>query len=346
MMLYLCPYLISQLNTHNLKLNMGINIMEVKGKKISLLVGVNRRVPDIAVSMSFLFNGVANCCLKKLSCNCAPTEKKEVMRGGHEAALAYAIFETVRDKLVGSPLETGKSRVSNISCKYINGFFTINWNCQGTGSSLRKTAGLAISCLHPHKLFSKYSENIKFLSMRAGNKEEFAYCVKKVNDGLKEIYITSVGKINIDITKLKDILAIIEKKIPALENIGPGAEPHYVNEEAKIEYPFIKCNGAGAAAVADYIRSNSGGMGVDVVNNGVIIYNTSWASKHKQLADNRRINDFVEKKYNKFNVDEFYAIFTYFSLTQGYIGAKTAANIIKTKYTAKKMGDLIKEILK
>ncbi len=321
--------------------------MEVHDKGITLTVGISKKVADIAVSMTFTFPNIAECCLKGLMCNCADGGNG-VMNGSAEAALAYALFEAIRDKLISSPLELSKSRVSNISCRTIGGSLVIGWNCQGTGSSLRKTCGLAIGCLYPHKLFSKYSENYKFLSGKGGNKDEFIYCVKKMNEGIKNgVQLTAVGKINTDNNKLKDIMSVISNKLPALENLGSGVQPEYPKEKSENSaenFPFIKCSGITAAAVADYIRTNSGGMGVDVTNNGVVIYNHSWKSKQKQLSENRRIKDYVVKKYERLG-DEFANLFAYFILTQGYANGDTAAKVIKGKQHANKLIELIKNAL-
>lgn len=316
--------------------------MEVHNKNISLVVGVSKKVPDIAVGMSFSFPNMSEKCLKMLMCNCAKSH--ELVHGSHEAALGYALFETIRDKLVSSPLEVSKSRVSNISCRSINNALSISWNCQATGSSLRKTCALAVSCLHPHKLFSKYTENIKFLSGKGGSKDEFAYCVKKMTEGIKKsIQLVAVGKINTDKSKLGDILDVIVKKVPAMENIGNGSEPVIKAPETKEEeYPIIKVHGIAAACVAEYIRSNSGGMGVDVVNKGVVIYNMSWHTKQKQLSEGRRIDDYVNKKYKKLG-DEFSNVFAYFTLTQGYANADSIASILKSHQQPAKLASLIKE---
>jgi hypothetical protein len=319
--------------------------MEVRNKNLSLVVGVSKKVPDIAVNMTFSFPGIAECCLKSLLCNCSEGGKP-LMKGSAEAALSYALFETIRDKLVSSPLELSKSKVSNISCRSIGNSLSISWNCQGTGSSLRKTCGLAAGCLHPHKLFSKFSENIKFLSGKGGNKEEFMYCVKKMSENIKKgVQLVAVGKINVDDKKLKDIMGVISNKVPDMENLGSGTAPSFASAEESEEYPLIKCSGVAAASVADYIRSNSGGMGVEVVNNGVIVYNMSWESKRKQLADTRRINDYVQKKYEKLGA-EFPNLYAYFILTQGYANGDTVAKVIKTKQSASKLSAMIKETLK
>jgi hypothetical protein len=99
-----------------------------------------------------------------------------------------------------------------------------------------------------------------------------------------------------------------------------------------------------AAAVADYVRTNSGGMGVDVTNHGVVVYNHSWKSKQKQLSENRRIKDYVGKKYERLGGD-FANVYAYFILTQGYANGDTAAKVIKSKQQAGKLTDLIKGAL-
>ncbi len=321
--------------------------MEVHDKNITLTVGVYKKSSDITVNMTIAFPGVAECCLKGLMYNCADGGKG-AMKGSAEAALAFALFEAVRDKLVSSPLEMTKSRVSNIACHAIGGTISIGWNCQGTGSILRKTCGLAVGCLHPHKLFSKYSENYKFLSGKSGNKDEFAYCVKKMAEGIKNgVQLVAVGKINTDNSKLKDIMGVIAGKLPAAESLGAGTAPSYPEDKSEDDvkkYPVIKCSGVAAAAVAEYVRANSGGMGVEVTNVGVVVYNHSWNSKQKQLAENRRIKDFVEKKYVKVGT-EFSNVFAYFILTQRDANANTAAKVIKGKQTPDKLAELIKGAL-
>lgn len=319
--------------------------MEVHNKNISLCLGVSKRVPDIAVSLSIPFSGVAPCCLKKLMCNCA--DGSGLMKGSEEAALSFALFEAIRDKFVGSALELSKSRVSNMSCATVGGNLVIRWNCQGTGSSLRKTCGLAVSCLNPAKLFSKYTENIKFLSGKGGNKEQFNYCAKKLAEGIKKhITIAAVGKINTDKEKLNEILKVVQNKMPDVEiPKDTEAPPKHESKDSEDSYPLVKCSGLAAACIADYIRSNSAGMGVQVVESGVIVYNTSWETKKKQIREDRRIKDYVQKKYDKLGA-EFSTIFAYFILTQNYADSETVAKVIKNKPKPADLVALIKAALK
>lgn len=316
--------------------------MNVKSKNIQLTVAFTKRVSDIAVCISIPFSGIAQCCLKKLSCNCS--EPSELMQGSEEAALAYALFETVRDKLTGSALEVFKTKVSNISCYAIGDIFSIQFNTQATGTNLRKTCGLALSCFSPQKLYSKYSENIRMLCGKPGKKTEFNYCVKKMIDGIKKsVDIVCVGKIKTDNSKLKDIVDVIQNKMPEMD--APSAKESEAPPKRQKHdevYPVIKCSGIAAAGVADYLRSNFNGVSLEVSSHGVVVYNTT--SKLDQLKDKHRIKDYFEKKYNRLD-NEFANLFAYFSLTQKYVNSDTLSKIINGKLTPSKLTEFTAKAL-
>lgn len=322
--------------------------MIVKLKQISLTVGQTRKVADIVVSISIPFKGVCDKCLNRLKSSCGPPE--ELMGGSEEAALAFALYETIRDKLSGSPLEIMKNRCTNINVANISGNLVISFHTAGTGSSLRKASGLVLSCLNPIKLFAKYSENIKFLSGKGGNREEFNFVSKKLAEGIKKsISITAVGKINTDTTKLKDIVAVLANKLSDVE-IAPTKDTKPPAKKSTPQdgnaYPIVKCSGLDAAVISDYIRNNSNGMAVSITDAGVVIYNQSWESKRKQLKDSKRIKDYVAKKYGKLeDKDELSAIFAYFSISEGYIDSDIANKCIASKLKSTTIVDLLKKVL-
>jgi hypothetical protein len=257
------------------------------------------------------------------------------MKGSEEACLAFALFEAVVEKLVKSPLEVSKSRVSSLSCRVIEDRLVISWSCQGTGSSLRKTCALAASVLQPHRFSGKFAENMRALTGKPGQRSDFNYAVRKAIDGLKKgIEITAVGKITTTNDKLKDILGVVSSKFSALAHDVPDAKssnaPEHKSANIDSKVGHVKSNGAAAIAIADYIRSNSNGMGVDIENHGIVVHNPNWESKRKALKSLPKIKDYVDKKYAKLG-DEFPSLFAYFGITQGFCHAGTAAKIIKSK---------------
>jgi hypothetical protein len=322
--------------------------MHVSKKNISLTVGQTKKVPDIIVSLSIPFKNVSPYYLKSLKNTC-------IMKLEHanneviSSCVAFALYEHIRDKLSGSGLEVFKNKVSDINCESINGNLSISWHTQGTGTSIRKTCGVAMTCMNPAKLFTKTSENVKFLTGKGCHKEEALYVANELAHGIKKtINISVVGKINTDKDKLEDILDVIVKKLPDVE-ITPAKDttsPSKEKNEYEHIYPMVKCSGLEAAVVADYIRNNSNGMSVQIHDEGVVVFNTSWETKHKQLKDKQRIKDYVNKKYAKLeDKDELSPIFAYFTLSEGFIDANIAKRIIGTKMHSKDMSDMIGKCL-
>lgn len=317
-----------------------------KLKQIDMSVGTTRKMADIVVVVSVPFKGVAPCCLNRLKTNCG--EPDALMKGSEESALLFALYETVRDKLSGSGFDIMKSKSSNVKCAYINDNVVLSFHTAGTGTALRKASGLLLSVMNPVKLFSRYSENIRFLSGKGGKREEFNFVAKKLAEGIKKsISITVIGKINIDKPKMEDILKVLVKKVPEidLKDFSDSAAPaKKTPEKEEKSYPLIKCDGIAAVVTADYIRNNSVGMSVEINNDGITVYNHLWESKHKQLKDAKRVTDYVSKKYDKLGA-ELPAVFAYYAASEGFSDAAIAAKIVASKLTTKDLAAMVKKTL-
>ncbi len=320
--------------------------MRIKKKNITFTIDQTRKVSDIIVSISIKFDSICSHCLNSLKSNCS--SDNILHEGAESACLAYALFESIQSKLTFSALELFKTKVSSLECYAINSYFTITFNTQGTISSLRKVCGIVLSTFNPIKLYAKYSENIRFLSNKPGDRNEFNFLVKKLGESIKkDIYITTIGKINFTKDRVEDALDIIFNKIPDIEFPSAKEVTNLTKHEKYNEkYYIIKCTGITAVSVADYIRANGNGINVSVTNNGVVIYNTLAESKVNQLKDTKRIKDYVEKKYDKLeDRDEFTALFSYFALSQGFADSYTSAQIITSKLKPEQLIELIKKAL-
>jgi hypothetical protein len=316
--------------------------MESKLKNLQLTVAQCKKMPDIAVLMGIHFDACPAALMKldeKFSFdnlqknNCFYT-------GSEEAALAYAYYEAVRNKFVGSPLEVAKSRVSRIDYNAQNSKFMISWNTQGSMSMLRKTIGLALSVINPHKLYSKYAVNIKNLGGKA-DRDVFNFVANKMVEAIKKgVKIAAVGRIKVDGEKLKDLLTKVDKKQPKLIT-EKGTKPD-IHENFTHSFPSIKASGISAAVTADYVRSQ--GMGVSVLGSEIIVYNKSFESKKKIFKNATRVKNYVGQKYEKLKTD-FPCIFAYLCITQSLCDCCTATSIIKTKPTASSMVSIIQKTL-
>lgn len=272
--------------------------MEFCHKNLTVKVLQTKKVADICIVLDFPFT-CCWCCLKCLMHN--DSMEGVTKNNSLNSALGFSIFETIREKMVGSALETMKLRVSKINCSTNGERFVMSWNTQGTVSNMRRTCTLALSSLNPDKMFSKYMENVKLLGL-SSNRDEFEYVADQMIAGLKkEIAIMVIGKINIKEDVLKDTVKTIHSKLKLSAKQGTVVKgiPKSSNDSGHSETPSIPIKGVAGYLVMDYILHKSNGMGADFSGKDVFIYNKSWETKKKQMDSSDKISDYVDKKYGK-----------------------------------------------
>jgi hypothetical protein len=319
--------------------------MEAKLKNVELCVGPCKKLPDIAVIMGIQYKCDKHC-LSKLQAN---SNCGELYDGAESAARGFALYEVIRDKFIGSPLELSRTRVSRVSCNALNGKFLISWNTQGTASMLRKTVGLALSTLNPPKLFAKYAENMKLLGGKSDRKVFNMWASDMIKAINKSVKFAVAGKIKTTVPKLKELLSKVVKKQPkmdasAVKDMSKPAK----HSEYKTDFPTVKVSGIAAVATADYIRNQSGGMGVDVYTDKIIVSNQSWTTKQKSLRKADRVKNYVRQKYEKLDTPKYKAfacVLAYLSITQGFADCCTVSKLIKSKPSPSSMVELIKKAL-
>jgi hypothetical protein len=151
----------------------------------------------------------------------------ECYTGVEFASTAFALFETIRDKMVGSPLEVSRSKVNCVDRNSIGYELLISWNTQTSVSEIRKTTTLALSCLHDHKLYSKYAENCKLLGCKS-DRSAFNECSNRLTDAIKkEVKFAVVSKAKVDTAKLKDLVTKVSVKVSKQESLS-CAKKHFL----------------------------------------------------------------------------------------------------------------------
>lgn len=313
-------------------------IINYKIKNIEITVGISKKVSDIAVICGLDYY-VDKRCLSMLTSN---HSCDKVYDGAESAAMGYALFETIRDKMSGSPLELARSKVSQISCDSIDEKFVITFNTQGSISALRKNIGIILSSLAVHKLFTKYSENIKMLKGKA-DRLEFNHYANELSDSIKKsIKFAVIGRIKTTKEKVVEMLDKVQTKLQMSDHEkGSKPEKHDVMIQ---EFPEIKTSGITAIVVADYILSKSGGMGV-TVDNVIIVHNKLWETKKKSLESADRIKDYVHQKYEKLDTD-FALVIGYSAITRHLANCCTIVSLIKSNPKPATMIALIQKALK
>jgi hypothetical protein len=298
------------------------------------------------VGLTVNFPGISSHCLKHLMSSCKPVYVED---GAEEAALAYAALESIRNKLMLGPLEQAKYRVEYITCHAIGSELTFVFNCPGNVSGIRKACSVAVSCLNPISLYTKYGENMRFLTGKPSDRGAFNFCVQKFAGGLNgKIHITAVGKVKTTKEKMTDALATISKKLvkPAMPSAKEVQKPEkHVAATATDPFPVVKCSGWAATVVADYIRSFPYGVDVDVVGAGVQVNSTTWKSTHSKIKDIDKIDTFTSRKYLKLGKDAP-GVLAYHVLSQGFSSATVAAKIVHDRPSVNDLKRAIHNALK
>jgi hypothetical protein len=317
--------------------------MEVKQKQVSIFVDSNRRVSNIVVALSFPFAGVSPIYFKK-------NRQTALENGLEEASLAMALFDHIKEKLIGSPLEQNKTRVTSVEMAFIDGNFTIYWQTSPTGSSLRKTLSVVFKCLTPDKLFPKYTQNIRFFTGKPVNKDEFYYCVKKMASGIKDkIDVSVIGKINMTKEKLQDLLSGIVKNIPVYKSSSSGSAPEKRkpdNSESD-KLTTIKTNPTIQTILYNYIKLYLHNVPIEFVNDKMVIDMpaTNWETGKKKLNDKERITAYVQQKYGKLGNDLPINL-AYLSTLIRSADAVGVSKIAKKKLTISEIVSSIQQLLK
>lgn len=267
--------------------------MEKTNGNIKLFMVNNKLLPNTSVAIGFK----CQCnwfVLQKLilgqPCSCI-----DLAYASENTCVAFSIYETIKEKLMGSPLEQSLSKVSSMLCNYQNDEFVITFNCQNNISTVKKNLISVISKITPSKYYSKYSNNIKLLN---GNpfKSEFIYSVNQLKNMTLNIFI--IGKLNVSDEKMSDIAKKLNEKFIPIIEMGAGEKPASLNKQiGQTLYPTTISDGYNAVFVRDFIRSETGFS--TVVNSGsVIIYNKKWNIASKRI-DESHIKKYVDTKYGK-----------------------------------------------
>jgi hypothetical protein len=302
-------------------------------KNIHLKILPLQKVHNLSVSVtipykcsSYAFDQLM---MNNLNCHSKDDNKCIVYSGAEESSVGFSLYELVREKLIGSPLEMARCKVDHVECKVHDDSLVLSWNTQGNQSSLRKTIGVVLKCMQPNSLFSRYNDNLKLLGGKP-SRECFNHCANKLIDALeKNIEFVAIGKIKLVSTDDKKLMqksfdVACNKYVKNSKAKNIHSPPKHSEYESN--YPYINCSdGASAILTSEYIRTNSNGMGVSICGKKIIIHSNSWGSKQSALKNKARIKSYVEAKY--YRLGDLSGLYIAYLANSQAMG--TASNIIK-----------------
>jgi hypothetical protein len=309
--------------------------MGKNSKDIDFTIIVSKLAPAAAVSLSFPAPDLNWYVLQKLlperPCGCA-----SLAAYSEYTALVYSIYDDVRDKLIGTPDNQMKSKVASITCGYQNGEFIISYVCQGSITAIRKSLGMCISRLAPHKVYPKYTKYIKLLGGKP-HRDEFLNCANRLAHTMKASIVV-VGKVNTSAEKEDAVVSVISKKMPDLSGIDKGTAPASEKEtRGTTEYSEIKINDYNIFFVRDYLDSIN--MLALQTGNSIIVYDKKWS---KANADS--IDKYVTTKFSKLG-DKLLPVVLYSACSRGLLHGTALKQLNSSKLTSGAISKSLKSIL-
>lgn len=267
--------------------------MDRKTKSIYAYFVHDKNVPSTLITIGFKYTCnwfVLQKLIKGQPCMCL-----DLAYASENTCVAYSIYETIKEKLVGSPLEQSKSKVSFTKCNYQNGEFLITFSCPNNLTAVRKILTTAASKITPHKYYAKYSHNIKLLNAKPF-KDEFIYSCNELKDVKLQIFM--IGKLNTDKEKFNTMIDKVHNKFTPIKSADGAKKAYSLDKKQGVtDYPTSVSDGYKAVFVRDFIQSETGLPAV-IHSGKVIVYNKKWNILSKKIK-NKTVKKYTDQKYSK-----------------------------------------------
>jgi hypothetical protein len=286
-----------------------------------------------AVSISFSAPEINWFVLQKLKgekpCGC-----DTLASGSEYTALAYCVFDAVRDKLIGSPDAQMKSKTTCVSMGFCHGNFIISYVCQPSLTAVRKSLGLALSRMDAGKMYPRYQKYMRLLGGKP-NRDEFDYCVAMLD---VEPNIVICAKTDITKDKLKAIQEVVEKKLPEQTKGPKGVKPESFSKDmGETEYPTVSGDGVSSMFVLDFLDAIQVPALFDGKN--IILY-----TKNKVPADASKIERYTASSYGKLK-DKINQVAVFSATSRGLLCFGHLGQLENEKLTPSSIASMIKKAL-
>jgi hypothetical protein len=225
--------------------------------------------------------------------------------------LAWTHAQCCDYMLRGNPLSVLKTRVSNVKSNVGNGCLNICFNTQGNLTYVKKSISVALKCLVAN-VYSVFDKNIKALNLKS-SREDFEKVAKEFHSALgSKCHITVVGRVNLNRTvdgktipantTLKDVREKLENLIDKSKAQNKPAKTH-VPTIYRDAVNVVKASGVNSFILQSYIH-DIGGLPSEIINGNIHITNKNWDTIRTKLADKKRVEAYVDKKYGHKSLED------------------------------------------
>lgn len=307
-------------------------MLTAKSGSVSVSALPSKIAPAACVTISFNAPGADPLVLNSLSDGAPLMSTKNV----DETALLYSLYDYIRFKLTGSPVDAAKNKISKVCCGLQDKSFNISIVTAGSGTALRKIANQVARHMIPAKLKSKYMLKMKDIGARPDN-DAFDHAARTIIDNIKKgLSIALTGRFKIDADKVKEIAAAANGKL----EVGSSPAGKARNLELPIvpmEHAHVSCSDAISCILAKKYAESV--LSHPVMMSGDKLHiPLKAASKVAAAATKDRVDQFV-KKFDK--LSEVGPIFAYIVA----VDALASADELETIAKKSSLGDNVSKIV-
>jgi hypothetical protein len=321
-------------------------MIESKKNNLHLYISQTNKVGNVVVSIGFETNCSAST-LRHLksgcSCNCQTDEKKCFSKGAECTSVCFSLYKVIQNKLAGTPLDVFKSKVGKVCCNFTQGVFYVFWDVQGTVSAVRKSLGMALSCIQPSKVYSIYQDCMRVLQHHS-DRNVFNFAADELCKSINSKLVCAVvGKIKADDTKLNAMLDVLSKKLSKLDCEGKKEKPaEYV--ECVSEHCLVKCSGWASGVLRDYLNFKLKGITISTTDNGLCLNMKEARFDTMKSKLKEGVSDFMNAKFGKVKTD-LYPILSYLLLSSGSLDPINVQKLLKDKPSVSEMEKAVSKCL-
>lgn len=290
-----------------------------------------KSAPAAAVTVSFPAPNLNWFVLQKLKaekpCGCAT-----LAHASEYTALVYSMYDDIRDMFIGSPDRQMKSKVASVTCGFNGGEFIISYVCQGSITAVRKSLGILISRLAPHKLYPRYTKYIKLLG-GSPKRGEFLNCANRIASA-RDVSVVVVAKMNVDKSKETNVLETVSKRLPDVGGIPSGDKPMSESTPpGATEYHEINVKDAAMLFVQDFLDA-SNVLSLST-GNSIIIYEKKWNGVKEDAVER-----YVTSRFGKLG-DNMIPVLVYSACSRGILKSSTLRKLASSNMNK---NDIVKSI--
>lgn len=206
----------------------------------------------------------------------------------------YAVYESIRDKLLSGAFEAVKNKIHGIECGAQGSEFTLTIKCNHSANVVKKAVSAVVKNASPGHTYLRYVHAMHAIGQKP-DKAAFYYCVDTVNRSVsKSIRAVITGKSKLDTDKLETMATLLAKKFVVAKAAGDGIRRTHAAES--VRSPFTSVIAGSSLEAVVYKKYIEASLHSEArLSNGRVYIDARYADKLSSLGDEERMSAFTSK---------------------------------------------------